>query len=383
MSIRFETREIGSLAKPSWRVKAFAGRPIEAADVAEAERWGRRLEVAGWQRLVELLKAPVHGPSELAQIADFAALYAIRLLERSGLDVVYDGEQRRSEMYDHVVTHARGFAGRGVVRSFDNKYYAKAAVVEPPSIERPYDLEEFRFARAHATRRLKVPLTGAYTIVDWSYDEHYQPRVPLGAGRGSCAQARRAFLRDVAERVVRPNAAGLVEAGADWVQIDEPAAAVRPDEIDLVVEGFNLARRGLAAKASLHVCFSDYRALWPAVLELEGCHELQLELANRDSRDLGVADAARPGYAPVLPLFRVGGSPNVGLGVLDVHTDFVEPSALVRDRILYAVHVLDDPTRIAVNPDCGLRTRTWDVAYEKLTRMVEGTRLAEAVLNRG
>ena len=27
--IRFVTREIGSLAKPGWRVKAIAGRPVE------------------------------------------------------------------------------------------------------------------------------------------------------------------------------------------------------------------------------------------------------------------------------------------------------------------------------------------------------------------
>ena len=32
-------------------------------------------------------------------------------------------------------------------------------------------------------------------------------------------------------------------------------------------------------------------------------------------------------------------------------------------------------------PDCGLRTRSWDVAYEKLVRMVEGTKLAEETLS--
>jgi 5-methyltetrahydropteroyltriglutamate--homocysteine methyltransferase len=68
--------------------------------------------------------------------------------------------------------------------------------------------------------------------------------------------------------------------------------------------------------------------------------------------------------------------------VLDIHSDFVEPAELVRDRILFAVDVLDDPDRVQVNPDCGLRTRSWDVVYEKLTNMVEGTRLAETVLNR-
>jgi 5-methyltetrahydropteroyltriglutamate--homocysteine methyltransferase len=68
--------------------------------------------------------------------------------------------------------------------------------------------------------------------------------------------------------------------------------------------------------------------------------------------------------------------------VLDIHTDFVEPPELVRDRILYAVDVFGDPARIHVCPDCGLRTRSWDVAYEKLCSMVEGARLAEGALNR-
>jgi 5-methyltetrahydropteroyltriglutamate--homocysteine methyltransferase len=48
---------------------------------------------------------------------------------------------------------------------------------------------------------------------------------------------------------------------------------------------------------------------------------------------------------------------------------------------LYAVDVFGDPARIHVCPDCGLRTRSWDVAYEKLRSMVEGTRLAEQALN--
>jgi 5-methyltetrahydropteroyltriglutamate--homocysteine methyltransferase len=52
----------------------------------------------------------------------------------------------------------------------------------------------------------------------------------------------------------------------------------------------------------------------------------------------------------------------------------------VRDRILYAVEVFADPERIHVTPDCGLRTRTWEVAFAKLRNMVEGTRLAKSAL---
>ena len=66
--------------------------------------------------------------------------------------------------------------------------------------------------------------------------------------------------------------------------------------------------------------------------------------------------------------------------MLDIHTDFIEPPELVRDRILYSVEVFGDPARIQVTPDCGLRTRSWDVAYQKLQNMVQGTQLAKKEL---
>jgi 5-methyltetrahydropteroyltriglutamate--homocysteine methyltransferase len=52
----------------------------------------------------------------------------------------------------------------------------------------------------------------------------------------------------------------------------------------------------------------------------------------------------------------------------------------VRDRIVYATEVFGDPGRIHVTPDCGLRTRSWDVAYRKLRNMVAGTELAKSAL---
>jgi 5-methyltetrahydropteroyltriglutamate--homocysteine methyltransferase len=379
-AVRFTTQEIGSLGKPSWRVKAFAGRPLDEEDVREAERWGKRLDIEGHEELVEMLG---NGSLDLPTIDDWAARYGLGLLEKAGLDVVYDGEQRRTEMYDHVAAFADGFESRGTVRSFDNKYYAKAAVVEQPSAAGPQDVDEFRYVVEHTERPVKVPLTGAYTMVDWSYDEHYARDGALGGSAARRYEARREFVEDVAERVIRPNVLGLVEAGAEWIQIDEPAATTKPAEVPLVVLGFNVALRDVGAeKRSMHICFSDYSALWPHVLELEDCLELQLEFANRDSRELGTKDEDRPGYADTLALFAEQGYPGVGLGVLDIHSDFVEPAELVRDRILYAVETLGGPERIQVNPDCGLRTRSWDVVYEKLTNMVEGARLAEDVLNR-
>jgi 5-methyltetrahydropteroyltriglutamate--homocysteine methyltransferase len=380
--IRFVTREIGSLAKPGWRVKAIAGRPVEDRDIEEAQEWGERLGI-GTEELTEILhKSQGFSEDQKHKIQDYAALYGIRLLENAGLDVVYDGEQRRSEMYDHAVRHAaRGFETRGTVRSFDNKYYTKAAVVEKPLVERPYDLEEFEFVRSHTDRTVKVPFTGAYTIVDWSYDEHYaKDGTMLGAAARERAEARQRFGLDVARDVVQPNVLGLVEAGAEWVQIDEPAATTRPEEVPLVVETFNATREGVNARASMHICFSDYNCLFPHIEALEDCYELQLEFSNRDSKETSTKAENRPGYAVLSRLAESEWDGKIGLGVIDIHTDFIEPPELVRDRILYSSGVLG-PERIEVNTDCGLRTRTWEVSLEKLKNMVEGTRLAEKELN--
>jgi len=379
--VNFTTREIGSLAKPVWLVKATNGRPLEKGDVEHAQKWGGKLGVENYDELMDVLQKPEGFTSpEKARIQDYAALYGIRLLERTGLDVVYDGEQRRSEMYDHSVRHAKGFETRGTVRAFDNKYYTKAAVTEKPLVEGAYDVEEYRFVRMHTDRVVKVPFTGAYTIVDWSYDEHYAKDGALFGAAQKRAESRRAFGADAARDVVRPNVAGVVEAGARWVQVDEPAATTRPEEVPLVVETFNATREGIDARFSMHICFSDYSCLFPHVEGLDDCYELQLEFSNRDLKDVGRRAEDRPGYGVLEKFAKSSWDGKVGLGVVDIHTDFVEPPELVRDRILYASEVLG-PERVEVNTDCGLRTRTWEVSFEKLRNMVEGTRLAEAALN--
>jgi 5-methyltetrahydropteroyltriglutamate--homocysteine methyltransferase len=378
--IRFVTREIGSLAKPGWRVKAIAGRPVEKRDIEDARRWGERLGIDSGELAGILRKGEDFTDEEKQKIQDYAALYGLRLLENAGLDVVYDGEQRRSEMYDHAVRHATGFETRGTVRSFDNKYYTKAAVVEKPLVEKVYDLEEFEFVRSHTERAVKVPFTGAYTIMDWSYDEHYARNGSMLGAAAQRAEARRRFGVDVARDVVRPNLEGLVEAGAEWVQIDEPAATTRPEEVPLVVETFNATREGVDTRASMHICFSDYNSLFPHIEELDDCYELQLEFSNRDSREPGTRPGDRPGYDVLSRFAESAWEGKVGLGVIDIHTNFIEPPELVRDRILYATRVLG-PERLEVNTDCGLRTRTWEVSLEKLKNMVEGARLAERELN--
>lgn len=374
------TMEIGSLSKPAWRVKAHRGEPVSEADLGEAEAWGRRLGIVGYGALLEALRAP-DSPGRRRAALEWSAIYAIRLLESAGLDVVFDGEQWRREMYEHAIASIEGFAFLGEVRSFDNKYYRKAACIDRPRRAKPIYLEEFLFAKSVAHRPLKVPVTGPYTLADWSFDEYYR-RAWGARAKGIRAQregAKRDFVMDLAREVLRPELQGLAAAGAEWIQIDEPAATTHPGEweMELFVEAFNEATAGLPCKVSLHNCYSDYSLLAEWAPELKGCCQISLEFANRDSRRLGTSASDRPGYGALRAFEEAGYRGSYGLGVIDVHTDFVEPPELVRDRILHALDAIGgDPRRIQPCPDCGLRTRTWEVALAKLRALVEGAGMA-------
>jgi 5-methyltetrahydropteroyltriglutamate--homocysteine methyltransferase len=193
-------------------------------------------------------------------------------------------------------------------------------------------------------------------------------------------EARRRFILDVARNMIRPNIQSLIGLGAKWIQLDEPGGSTEPDELDLFAEAFNESVQGLDAVFSTHLCFSDYNLFFPGIEAMTACKQFAVGFANYDSRELGVSDEARPGCIVIKKFRDLPYKPALGLGVVDIHTDFIEPPALVRDRILYAVEVFGDPNRIHVTPDCGLRTRSWDVAYRKLQNMVEGTQLAKTSL---
>ncbi|MCS7129515.1 MAG: hypothetical protein NZ919_02605 [Candidatus Caldarchaeum sp.] len=362
----FEAMEVGSLNKAP-----FIVRDISRA-VAEAERWGRMLGVENYEKLVEAVKANKATDEELR---DWACLYGLRFFEKAGLDVVYDGEQRRMEMYEYPLYFVEGFEFRGVVRVWDNEYYKKAAVVKKPRLIKPYHVDELRFNKRHARRKLKVPVTAAYTLADWSFDEHYI-KTTFGEDFFERQQRARAdFVHDLVVNVIRPVVQALASEGVDYIQLDEPAAATKPYESELVVESLNETVKGLSTKIAVHICYTNYEALFPALLELKA-DVLSISCSNADTSKLGVDDDSRVGFN-VLRKFSEYSLPfKIAPGVVDVHTDFVETPELVRDRLLYAAKVMKDPGLVVACNDCGLRTRRWDVAFEKQVNLVKGAALA-------
>jgi len=371
----FPAQEIGSLPKAPWLISYLRGRKIDQSDLNQLSKWSKAIGFEGEAQVRDLL-SHAKTPEAEERTRALASLFGIRFLESAGLEYIYDGEANRIEMYEHPVRNSEGFEFYGHVRSFDNRYYRKAACVRKLGFREPYHLKEFLFVKKQAKRKVKVPVTGPYTIAEWSFNEYYQRQ---NAGKYSDLrklkfEAKREFVLDVAKEIIRPNLQALVNAGAEWIQVDEPALTTKPAEVPFFVEAFNICTQGIECKFSLHVCFSDYSLLYPHIMGMKNCSQLALEFANRSDQQ-GVA------YDQLKLLTEYGDDREIGLGVADVHVDEIESPELVEERIKYAAKLLGDPERIYVNPDCGLRTRSWDVAYAKLSNIVKGAALARQSLS--
>jgi len=382
MNKLFPTQEVGSLVKPRWRLKGYRGKSLSKEEIAEAVSWGTKLGIEDLEELVKLLSEGDSASRKRAML-EWSAKYAIRFFETAGLDIVFDGEQWRSEMYEHVIRKTVGFKFLGYVKSFDYRYFNKAACIDKPKYVKSLYLDELLFTKENTKREIKVPITGPYTLVDWTFNEYYEKKfsTEIRDFKRRKFEAKRDFLFDLIKEVIRPEINKLIDSGAKWIQIDEPAATTNltDKEMELFVDSFNETVEGLNCAFSLHNCYSNYAVLAKYACELRNCSQLSLEFANRDSRQTGIGDI-RTGYKEIRLFEEHGFHGNYGLGVVDVHTNFVEPPELVRDRILHAAKIVDDPSRIYVSTDCGLRTRTWEKSFQKLKNMVLGAELARKSL---
>jgi len=396
MSKLFPVQEIGSLAKPKWRTKGLR-QQLSSQDLSEAEVWAEKLGIQDFHdRAKSILKA-VDDKERVKRILELSTLYGLRLFETTGVDNDgVGGEQQRVEMYEHVIKAVQGMNLLGHVHSFDNKYFNKGVAESKISRKHAIYVPEFLDVKKYAQRAVKVPITGPYTLVDWSFSGYYIQKQPASSPKARKIGAKREFLLDIVEQIIRPEIRDLVDAGASWIQIDEPAVTTHPEpqEMELFVEAWNETVKGFSCKFSDHTCYPSeigYKVLAEYAPKLDKCDQLALEFANRDTSRLGLDDNSREGYSDLKHFVDAGFNGEFGLGVTHVHDftgsvsseagqsvgrDLIESPELVRDRLLYATKIVGDPAKIWANPDCGLRTRTWDVAFAKLANITRGAELA-------
>jgi 5-methyltetrahydropteroyltriglutamate--homocysteine methyltransferase len=304
------TTSVGSLPKPGYITKArsqFARGEIDRDELKELERKATR----EW----------------------------VEFQDSIGTDVVVDGEQYRGDMVAFFAEEMPGLEIGGLVRSYGNRYYRKPIATGAVGRDHPITVEWWQYAQSLTDNPVKGMLTGPYTICDWSFNEHYS--------------SRRDFVLDLA-RAIRDEALDLERAGAKFIQIDEPAASTRMDELDLVIEAMGVVTEPLKAHTITHICYGDFHRAYPKMLDIP-VDQIDLEFANSD-------------YSLLNAFSEVAFTKYIGLGVSDVHSHDIESVDEMVEGIRRSLKLIP-PERMFVDPDCGLKTRTVDEAKEKLSNI--------------
>ncbi len=290
---------------------------------------------------------------QLRALEEQATREWIQKQEELGIDIIVDGEQYRGDMVAYFSEHFGGFKQSELVRSYGNRYYRKPIIVGKVTRPKPVTVEWWKFAQALTTRPVKGMLTGPYTIMDWSFNEYYP--------------SRRAATLAIAE-AVRQEARDLEKAGAQYIQVDEPAVSTRPEEMDLAIEALGIVTKGLKAKTLTHICYGDFKTIGPKLHRLP-VDQIDLEFANRDME--------------LLQFFKGRKFPKeIGLGVVDVHSHRIESRDQAIANLRMALKVFR-PEQIYVDPDCGLKTRSPEEAVNKLRICVEAAEVVRKELLNG
>lgn len=292
------------------------------------------------------------GESELNELERKATEEWIRRQERLDLDILVDGEMYRGDMVAYFAERLEGFRIGGLVRSYGNRYYHKPIIASKVARPKPMTIDWFRFTQSLTDRPVKGMLTGPYTMLDWSYNEAYKTR------------------RDAAlalAEVVRQEAEDLQAAGARYIQIDEPAIHARPEEIDIAIEAMGVVTQNLDAKTISHICYGDFAAIYPKVLELP-VDQLDLAMANYGYRWLELFDKN--------PFTK-----ELAIGIVDVHSHQTETVATAAEGIRRGLRYVSKE-RLLPHPDCGLKTRTVEESEEKCRVVVDATKVVRKELAR-
>jgi 5-methyltetrahydropteroyltriglutamate--homocysteine methyltransferase len=300
----------------------------------------------------------------LNEIHDVAIKAALKDQELAGVDIVSDGELRRDNDIDYLLTRIPGVE---IPRRAKTDYYDyyDAEVTSPLPEPGGGSLglaADFAFTREQTHLPIKFSFTGPFSLSHRIRDGAYP-------GDAGLIRALAGWLNSEAHE--------LAAAGARLLQIDEPFLAGYPEQVELAIEAVNLVTAGVDVTWALHVCYGNRyaRPLW------EGHYDFLFPAVASARVDALVLEFARKGLDDLHLLGEYSWDRLVGLGVIDVKSAEVEPDDVVAARIRRALEIIP-AERLMVNPDCGLRHLPPSVARAKLRAMVAATARVRRELTR-
>ncbi|MBI1891991.1 MAG: 5-methyltetrahydropteroyltriglutamate--homocysteine S-methyltransferase [Burkholderiales bacterium] len=276
--------------------------------------------------------------------------------DKLGLDVYVHGEAERNDMVEYFGEQLEGYAFSqfGWVQSYGSR------CVKPPilfgDVSRPQAMtvEWTRYAQSLTNKPMKGMLTGPVTMLNWSFVRDDQPRA------ATCYQLALAIRGEVLD---------LEKAGIRIIQIDE--AALREglplrrsqwhEYLQWAVEAFRITANGVKDETQIHthMCYSEFNDIIHAIADMDA-DVITIETSRSDME--------------LLDAFEDFKYPNeIGPGVYDIHSPNIPNTAEIIQLLRNAAQRIP-ASRLWVNPDCGLKTRSWEEVIPALRNMVEAAK---------
>jgi len=276
--------------------------------------------------------------------------------EALGLDVLVHGEPERNDMVEYFGEQLTGYAFTqlGWVQSYGSR------CVKPPiiygDISRPETIttEWIQYAQSLTDKPMKGMLTGPVTMLNWSFVRDDQPR------EETCMQLALA---------IRDEVLALEQSGIRIIQIDEAALReglpLRKTQweayLEWAIRAFRMTANGVKDETQIHthMCYSEFNDIMAAIAKMDA--------------DVITIETSRSNME-LLDAFDQFHYPNeIGPGVYDIHSPNIPSVAAIVDLMQKATQRIP-AQRLWVNPDCGLKTRSWEEVKPALRNMVAASR---------
>jgi 5-methyltetrahydropteroyltriglutamate--homocysteine methyltransferase len=323
------TTTIGSFPRPSWLAATERSRVIFRLDGAA-----------------------------LQEAQDDATRPNVRTQEQLGLDLLTDGEQRRTGFINHIL---EAFDGIDLVHEGRKGIYRRRAqersvprVVGKIKRRRPAIVDDLRFAKAQTDKPVKMAVPGPMTVIDSTLDETYRDEAAMAM---DIATALNQELRE------------LQAAGCDALQLDEPAMTRYHEKVfEYGARALDRCLEGIEVPTIVHLCYG-----YPGGLGQQHEYEYPELLTELMKTKIGgfAVKFARSGYDPAVLSICKGRL--ILFGCVDPGDTPVPPLPGVVERVRTALKYIE-PKNLLLAPDCGLMTIGRDLAKAKAKLLVDAAK---------
>jgi 5-methyltetrahydropteroyltriglutamate--homocysteine methyltransferase len=297
----------------------------------------------------------------LEQAQDDATILAIRAMEKAGIDIITDGEERRESYSNRFALALDGIDAEhpGAVPARGGRTTPVPRVVGKIRRRGPVEVRDVEFLLRNTDRATKITLPGPFTLSQ---------------------QAQNAFYKDEEEMAmdyavaVNEELRALKATGVDVVQLDEPWVRTDPEKaVRFGIPAINRALEGIGGPTVVHICFG-YAAVVKQAKPTG--YSFLPQLADTVAQQISI-EAAQPKLD--LGVLRDLAGKQVILGVLDLGDAEIETPETVAARIRTGLHFLP-PERLIPAPDCGMKYLPRATAFGKLNALADGAALVRREL---